>query len=146
MSEHDFSSGPSRDPDAEYDDEEELEEGMPSRAQLANMTAAEKAELKKQQEYKKWKASVTVIQPLVISDASEDSGNEELVPHTERNKVNPKTDERLEIEKRKVAKKTVYTRKNLYNLSSDEDELDFVQREKDWEVKRNEFRNNVRAK
>ena len=87
-----------------------------------------------------------MIQPLVISDASEDSGNEEPVPHTERNKVNPKTDERLEIEKRKVAKKTVYTRKNLYNLSSDEDELDFVQREKDWEVKRNEFRNNVRAK
>ena len=70
----DADSGPSKDPDEDYGDEsEELGEGWPTRAELEAMLPEERARIKKEIEFIKWKRQAPVIQPIVNSDASEDS-------------------------------------------------------------------------
>ena len=110
------------------------------------MAPEERAKIKKEIEFIKWKKNAPVIQPIAISDASDNSEADEPVDHITKNKINPKTGERIYIEKRKTAKKGLYNKRNLYNESSDEDALDFLQKESDWKEKRDEFRNEKRAK
>lgn len=44
------------------------------------------------------------------------------------------------VAERRKKGKHLYNRKNMYNLESSEDELDFVQREEGWQEARDDYR------
>lgn len=90
------------------------------------MTAEEKEAHMREVAYRKWKANASVIKPLELSDKSDDTDEENKLDQHERNKLNPQTGERYYVENRRKNRQADYSRKNLYNLDSDEDELDFI--------------------